>query len=95
MLSSLFSAAEAAETGAPDATVWRVPDVGALPDDARGRQIRRGRDLVTQTYALLGPDARDPADRFLAATAKVYGLSLVTADENFARSKDFSVVMNR
>ena len=87
MLSSLFSTAEAAETGAPDATVWRVPDVGALPDDARGRQIRRGRDLVTQTYALLGPDARDPADRFagnslacsychLDAGTKKFGLPL-------------------
>ena len=45
MLSSLFGAAEAAETGAPDAPAWRVPDVGALPDDARGRQIRRGARL--------------------------------------------------
>jgi len=48
--------------------------------------------LATQAVQL---PHRDPADRFLAATAKVYGLSLVTADENFARSKDFSVVMNR
>jgi PIN domain nuclease of toxin-antitoxin system len=38
---------------------------------------------------------RDPAGRFLAATAKVYGLTLVTADENLARSQDFSVMMNR
>lgn len=47
--------------------------------------------LATQAVQL---PQRDPADRFLAATAKVYGLTLVTADENFARSKDFSVVMN-
>ena len=30
-------------------------------------------------FTLLGP--RDPGDRFLVATAKVYGLNLVTADE--------------
>ncbi|MGO9674940.1 MAG: c-type cytochrome [Methylocella sp.] len=85
-LSSLL-AAQGAEIGAPDATVWRIPDVGALPDDARGRQIRRGRALVTQTYALIGPHARDPADRYagnnlacsnchLDAGSKKFGLPL-------------------
>jgi PIN domain nuclease of toxin-antitoxin system len=47
--------------------------------------------LATQTVQL---PHRDPAGRFLAATAKVYGLTLVTADGNFARSKDVSVLMN-
>jgi PIN domain nuclease of toxin-antitoxin system len=35
-------------------------------------------------YTIL--DHRDPADRILAATAKVYGLTLVTADERLMRS---------
>jgi len=38
---------------------------------------------------------RDPVDRFLAATAKVYGLILVTADERLLGSKGFSVLANR
>lgn len=37
----------------------------------------------------------DPADRFLAATAVVYGLTLVTADERFRRSRKFSVLFNK
>jgi thiosulfate dehydrogenase len=87
LAASLIAAPKGAETGAPDATVWRVPDVGALPNDARGRQIRHGRELVMQTYALVGPNARDPADRFagnslacsnchLEAGTKKFGLPL-------------------
>ena len=38
---------------------------------------------------------RDPADRFLAATAMVYGLTLVTADRNLGRSGDYAVLMSR
>jgi thiosulfate dehydrogenase len=41
---------------AQDAPVWTVPEVGALPDDANGRLIRRGRDLITATYAYIGPE---------------------------------------
>lgn len=37
----------------------------------------------------------DPADRFLAATAKVYDLTLVTADRRLMRSKEFAVLPNR
>ena len=38
---------------------------------------------------------QDPVDRFLAATARVYGLTLVTADERLLHSKKFSVLPNR
>ena len=37
----------------------------------------------------------DPADRFLAATAKTYDLTLVTADENLLRGKGYAVLANR
>jgi len=37
----------------------------------------------------------DPVDRFLAASAKVYGLTLVTADERLLGSDEFSVLANR
>ncbi len=38
---------------------------------------------------------RDPADRFLLATAKVFELTLVTADEHLLKSHDVSVLANR
>ncbi len=37
----------------------------------------------------------DPADRFLAATAEVYELTLVTADERLLRGKGFRKLANR
>jgi PIN domain nuclease of toxin-antitoxin system len=38
---------------------------------------------------------RDPADRFLLATAKVFELTLVTADEHLLKSRGVSVLANR
>ena len=38
---------------------------------------------------------RDPADRFLVATAKVFELTLVTADERLLKVRDVSVLANR
>jgi PIN domain nuclease of toxin-antitoxin system len=37
----------------------------------------------------------DPADRFLVATAQVYGLTLVTADDRLRRLKKIDVLPNR
>jgi len=37
----------------------------------------------------------DPADRFLAATARVYDLTLVTADRYLARTRQFAVLANK
>ena len=38
---------------------------------------------------------QDPADRFLAATARVLGLTLVTADERLLHSTEYAVLANR
>ena len=38
---------------------------------------------------------RDPADRFLAAAAKVYGLTLTTADERLLELQGISLLPNR
>ncbi len=38
---------------------------------------------------------RDPADTFLAATAKVYDLTLVTADDNLLKGKGYSVLAGK
>ena len=40
-------------------------------------------------------DHEDPADRFLAATADVYELTLVTADDRVLRGKGFRTLANR
>jgi PIN domain nuclease of toxin-antitoxin system len=44
-------------------------------------------------FTLLG--YRDPADRFLVATARVYDLTLVTADERLLRVPGIQVLPNR
>src|SRR5712691_5723630 len=67
--------------------IWTVPEIGALPNDAHGQQVRRGRDLVTATYAHIGPEVADPAKRFagnklacsnchLNAGTKKFGIAL-------------------
>ncbi|HET7681731.1 MAG TPA: c-type cytochrome [Xanthobacteraceae bacterium] len=72
---------------AQTAPVWSVPEVGALPRDAQGMQIRAGRDLIAATYAYLGPQTADPAKRYagnnlactnchLQAGTKKFGLPL-------------------
>jgi PIN domain nuclease of toxin-antitoxin system len=50
---------------------------------------------VAYATALLNLPHRDPADRFLAATAYAYGLTLVTADRNLSSLKDIEVLVNR
>lgn len=84
----VFIAATLAQSPPPSAPpVWTVPEIGALPDDASGRLIRRGRDLITATYAHVGPEVPDPAKRYagnnlacgnchLMAGTKKFGLPL-------------------
>lgn len=54
----------AAPAGSAPTPAWTVPDPDALPDDAFGHAVRRGRDLIAKTSSLIGPDAPDPAMRF-------------------------------
>jgi thiosulfate dehydrogenase len=76
------------------APIWTVPEVGALPDDDHGRLVRRGRDLVTATYAHIGPEVPNSAKRFagnnlacsnchLEAGTKKFGLPLFGLVELF------------
>jgi PIN domain nuclease of toxin-antitoxin system len=37
---------------------------------------------------------RDPADRFIAASAAVHGLTLVTADAHLSASREYAVLMS-
>jgi len=45
-------------------TPWTLPQVSALPRDARGQLIRDGRDIMLATYAHIGPDVSDAAKRY-------------------------------
>ena len=74
-------------TTPPNSPIWMVPEIGALPDDANGRLVRRGRDLITATYAYIGPLVADPAKRYagnslacsnchLDAGTKMFGLPI-------------------
>ena len=74
--------------------IWTVPDIGALPDNATSRQIRRGRDLITATYAHIGPQVADRSKRYagnnlacsnchLDAGTKKFGIALFGAYVEF------------
>jgi thiosulfate dehydrogenase len=72
---------------AQNAAIWTVPEVGALPRDAHGLLVREGRDLITATYAYIGPNVADASKRYagnnlactnchLEAGTKKFGLPL-------------------
>lgn len=50
---------------------------------------------VAQEIGRLSLPHRDPADHFLVATAKVFGLTLVTSDEKLLKTRAISVLKNR
>ena len=74
----------------PSADEWlsevfrRAPMREALITHAIARESRR----ITLAH-------NDPADRFLAATARLLDLTLVTADERLLGSREFAVLPNR
>lgn len=61
LVAVLANCSTSAQTSAP---VWTAPEVGALPDNESSRQIRRGRDLITATYAHIGPEVPDTTKRY-------------------------------
>lgn len=74
--------------------LWTVPEIGALPRDAHGLQVREGRELITATYAYIGPNVADAAKRYagnnlactnchLAAGTKKFGLPLFGLYDDF------------
>lgn len=71
--------------------------VSSWIDDAMERMPTREAPL-THEIALASRSVdlphQDPADRFLAATAKVMDLTLVTADGHLAEASDIAVLRN-
>ncbi len=74
----------------PDALTWVRSMLRSIPL----REAPLNHEVAIQSRSLDLPH-QDPADRFLAATAIVYDLTLVTADERLLGSKQFSVLANR
>lgn len=71
------------------ATEWVEQMVRALPR----REAALTHDITIASRGLT-LSHEDPADRFLAATAKVLGLTLVTADVRLLGSTEFAVMAN-
>lgn len=99
-LNSFPLACEALAQNAAGSAAWSVPNIGALPDDANGQRTRLGRILVTETYAVIGPQVADPSKRFagnnlvcgdchLQAGTKKFGLPI------FGLSGDFPIYSGR
>lgn len=76
--------------------MWsRAPQRGALPEATAS--IDAVFDTLTAKLRDLNEAEQheDSADRFLAATAAVYELTLVTADDRMLNSSGWSVLPNR
>ncbi|CAN5325091.1 type II toxin-antitoxin system VapC family toxin [soil metagenome] len=73
-----------------DAGTWVERMVRATP--AREATLTHDVAIQSRRITLAHPD---PADRFLAATALVHDLTLVTADTRLLAGKDIDVLANR
>jgi PIN domain nuclease of toxin-antitoxin system len=73
----------------PDATTW----VRRVCQTVPFREAPLNHEVAIQSRAI-DLAHRDPADRFLAATALVYDLTLVTADARLLRSRRLATLAN-
>ena len=71
-----------------------VQRVAEVPRAAALREAALTHDVAVESRVIDLPH-QDPADRFLAATARVYDLTLVTADERLLGSRRISTLANR
>jgi thiosulfate dehydrogenase len=77
-------AALAQSPSGPASTIWTVPEIGALPNDARGQVIRRGRDLITATYDHIGPNVTDAGKRYAGNNLACSNCHLSAGTRKFA-----------
>jgi PIN domain nuclease of toxin-antitoxin system len=73
----------------PDAVSWISDNLSRL----KIREAPLTFEVALAISSLKLPH-NDPADGFIAATAKIFGLTLVTADEQLAQLTDISVLLN-
>ena len=74
----------------PDAVSWLREAFRRAPL----KEARINHEVAIQS-CLIKLSHQDPADRLLAATAVVYELTLVTADERLTKSKRYKVLKNK
>ncbi len=74
----------------PDPVAWVRRELERVPL----RQAPVSHEVAIESR-VIGLRHRDPADRFLAATARIYDLTLVTADRRLLRSTRFDTLANR
>ncbi|MBI4420643.1 MAG: type II toxin-antitoxin system VapC family toxin, partial [Gemmatimonadetes bacterium] len=74
--------------GSPDR--WVADALRAVP----AREAPLTHEVARWSRRIELPHA-DPADRFLAASARVYDLTLVTADERLLGTREFGILANR
>jgi PIN domain nuclease of toxin-antitoxin system len=74
----------------PDPVHWLTQVFKSLPF----RETLFNHQVAIQSRLLDLPH-QDPVDRFLGATALVYHLTLVTADEDLIQSKKISILANK
>lgn len=43
---------------------WQTPDIDKLADDPFGKSVRHGKALMEQTYKHIGPEVKDPKQRY-------------------------------
>lgn len=74
----------------PDANTWIAEHLASAPLKAAPVTLEVARELGRFQLP-----HRDPADQFLVATAKVFELTLVTADQRLLRLREIPVLSNR
>jgi len=72
-----------------DFAAWLATSLSVLPVMEAPLTFEVARTLLT-----IGLPHQDPADLFLAATAKAFGLTLITADRNLIKTEGVSVLAN-
>ena len=87
-LSLLYDAGRLKLTDGPEVWVQKARAATPLHETPLTHEIALATRMVTLPH-------RDPADRFLAATALVHGLTLVTADRHLAGCKQIKVMLNK
>jgi PIN domain nuclease of toxin-antitoxin system len=72
-----------------DFSAWLAASLSVLPVMEAPLTFEVARTLLT-----IGLPHEDPADLFLAATAKAFGLTLITADRHLIKTEGVSILAN-
>jgi thiosulfate dehydrogenase len=75
---------DAGGAATPSPPAWTVPDIDKLPDDASGKLVRHGRDLVSKTSSLIGPEVADAEKRFAGNNLDCQSCHISAGTQKFA-----------